>query len=513
MPTGHVEKIAESNGTMSPQPGGSFRSERRPETRSDLFGTRTRELARTLLESPGSDQDQAVKKALRVIGPGLRADRVDFHLFDPEARDALRLAGSWLASSPDAAEADSLPALDLEALAKRLSETPDGSEPLSPGLLERLLAGEVVRSGVSRPLDGRLTEALPKAVVAPIWSAARTILLVPCVGPGASGSKALLGLFVVQAGLAAAAWSEGSIEQARLVGTLVAGALERHRLHREVARLRERRERDEGLEILGRVAGSVAHDFNNVLTAILGYAELLELDLEERGAEAPELGEIRDAALRASELVEQVLCLGRTAGSDPRPLDLADFLARLEGMIQRIVGEEIVVGLDLAPGLDPVEVDPIRLERAVLNLASNARAAIEQKGRGSGRFTLSTRMVDVGADGSGTPGKAVRVGETTGSGPASKKLAAGRYVRLTARDDGCGIRPEVRDRIFEAFFTTRSEQGGTGLGLASVLDFVESMGGAVRVESPPRKGTAFHLYLPVRIPAAVPTGPPDPLSD
>ncbi len=363
--------------------------------------------------------------------------------------------------------------------------------------------GEVVRSGVSRPLEGAL-ESATQSVVAPIWSSARTVLLVPCVGPGAAGSTELLGLFVVEAGLAASTWSQASIEQARLVGTLVAGALERHRLHRELARLRGRREHEQGLEILGRVAGSVAHDFNNVLTAILGYAELLEMDLAERGNEAPELREIREAALRASELVEQVLCLGRTGRCDPRPLDLSSFLEKLGSMIERIVGTDIVVELDLADGLDPVEVDAGRLERAVLNLASNARAAIGKGPKGAGHFDLSTRMVRVDADGSETPGTPGVNEGVVGSG---SKLAEGRYVRLTARDDGCGIPPDVRNRIFESFYTTRPEEGGTGLGLASVLEFVESAGGAIRVESAPGAGTAFHLYLPVEAPVGDPPGP------
>jgi signal transduction histidine kinase len=260
------------------------------------------------------------------------------------------------------------------------------------------------------------------------------------------------------------------------------------------------------------VAGGVAHDLNNVLTAIVGYSDLLALELAEGGTGEGELAEIRAAADRAGELVEQVLSFARPRARRVESIDLSERVRRLEGMIGRVLGDDIELDLDLETDHDPapsaarmadpgfVRIDPAHLERALLNLASNAKASLEGRPE-PGRFRIATRRVLVDRDG--------RDGQAPQSAPICG-VAEGWHVRLTARDNGCGMEPALTRRIFEPFFTTRGQTGGTGLGLATIAEVVRESRGGIRVESAPGEGTAFHLYFPIsssasaRKPAATP---------
>ncbi len=354
---------------------------------------------------------------------------------------------------------------------------------------------------------------------APIW-------LVPC----ASGSGALFGLFGVAPGLgrsgteselrrraegAAQEWHVHTqkdgvqsrwLARAETIGRLLAQVLECEHLARERDVLQERLSRQDGLATLGRVAASVAHDFNNVLTAIVGYAELLELELEVPGGRArgdAELAEIRAAAERASGLVEEVLHFGRPQASATGRHAPGVLVRRFEGMLRRILAGDVRLVLDLEPACDAptttVRIDPVRLERVILNLASNAREACarrvadaaerDERGRSeAARLVVSTRLVDYSsapADPEG-PGRR-RLGQ----------LRAGRYVRLTIADNGCGIAAADLERVALAFFTTRADGGGTGLGLATASEFASDVGGCLELESTPGVGTRVDLFLPL----------------
>lgn len=470
MPTRQVEKNSETGRTLSLDAAWPPVARRRPAPRRDDLGDLTGKLARELLRLEISDRNAALVSALEVLGRGLSADGVSFYFSRPGSDSFDRIA-RWDRSGPsDSGSADSA-SIDLASLPDR-------------GL--QLGRGEALRLGGTMPFSKLEGDGEVRLMTA--WSLAHGCLYVPCVGPAG-----LLGFFKVDGGLAANRWSEALVGQATLVGCLVSNFLERHRLASELDGIRLRQGHDERLETLGRVAGSVAHDFNNVLTAILGYADLLEMEMTEHSRGRPELAEIRAAATRATGLVHEILSFGRSRGSGTESVDLVELLTNLEGMVRRVVGKGTRVELRLAAGLDPIWVDPGRLERVILNLASNAHDALPKPctSNGSdsaGTFELSTRSITIDA---------ARCDSADEQDPRIPipELRPGRYVRLSARDNGSGIDSALQTRIFEPFFTTKGT--GTGLGLASVAEILREAHGAVRVETRLGSGTSFHLYFPV----------------
>ncbi|MCK6550558.1 PAS domain-containing protein, partial [Myxococcota bacterium] len=242
------------------------------------------------------------------------------------------------------------------------------------------------------------------------------------------------------------------------------------------------------LESIGRLAGGVAHDFNNVLTAILGYAEVLQGQLPPSAA-AADLGEIVRAAERARELTRQLLAFARRQVIAPRIVELGALATGMERLLHRLLGEAIELELRLAAEPWPVLADAAQLEQVILNLAINARDAMPT----GGRLVIETENVE--------------------QPPASTELV-GPCVRLSVSDSGEGIPPELLDHVFEPFFTTKRPGEGTGLGLATVHGIVAQSGGRVTVTSAAGHGARFDIYLPrAAAPAAVaPTPEPAPAS-
>jgi two-component system cell cycle sensor histidine kinase/response regulator CckA len=249
----------------------------------------------------------------------------------------------------------------------------------------------------------------------------------------------------------------------------------------ERRRLEERLLQAERLEAIGRLAGGVAHDFNNLLTVIGGYAELL-LARSDGGGRA-ELGEIAHAAKQAASLTHQLLAFSRRQVLRPRVLDLNAIVSGMEPMLVRIIGDDVSVGIRLAPGLTAVEADQAQLERVILNLAANARDAMPA----GGRLTIETANVDLDEE-------YVR---------ARGEGKAGPNVLLAVSDSGVGMSEDVRRQAFEPFFTTKGPGGGTGLGLATVFGVVKQSGGSIYVYSEQGRGTTFKIYLPAADPARV----------
>ena len=239
------------------------------------------------------------------------------------------------------------------------------------------------------------------------------------------------------------------------------------------------------LDAVGQLAGGVAHDFNNLLTVIDGYAALLGAGADE--ASARDLGMIRDAAARAGGLTRQLLAFSRTQAAEVCVVDLVGLVAGLEGMLRRLIREDIALVVTAAAAPQPVWADPGQLEQVLINLAVNARDAMPD----GGTLTLATRRVDV-----------------EGEGAAQLGAPPGDYVLITVADTGCGMPAEVAARVFEPFFTTKEHGKGTGLGLSTVYGIVTQAGGHVRLNSTPGSGTTFEVYLPVTaVPAA--TSPAD----
>jgi signal transduction histidine kinase/CheY-like chemotaxis protein len=230
------------------------------------------------------------------------------------------------------------------------------------------------------------------------------------------------------------------------------------------------------MDAVGRLAGGIAHDFNNLLTVITSYAGLA---LENLPAEAPlreDMREIRAAADRATALTRQLLAFSRKQVMQPRVVHLNDLAHDMERMLQRLIGEDVELALDLAPDLGDVHADPGQLQQVLLNLAVNARDAMPHGGRlrVETRNTTLSRELSIGALGA----------------------SAGEYVTLTVTDTGTGMTPEIQAHLFEPFFTTKPTGQGTGLGLATVYGVVKQSGGDIHVQSAPGEGTQVRIYLP-----------------
>jgi PAS domain S-box-containing protein len=254
----------------------------------------------------------------------------------------------------------------------------------------------------------------------------------------------------------------------------------------EQMELEERLRQSQKLEAIGRLAGGVAHDFNNMLTAIGGYTALALEHAAAGTALRGDLDEIRKAADRAALLTRQLLAFSRKQVLKPELLNLNAIVVELESMLRPLIGEEVVLKTELDPSLGPIEADPSQLQQVVMNLVVNARDAMP----GGGTVWLKTANAEA-QDGAIEPG---------------------RYVTLTVRDEGQGIDETTLRQIFEPFFTTKDAGKGTGLGLATVYGIVKQSGGYVEVESELGSGSSFRIYLPwaesFRVPANEPAPPP-----
>jgi PAS domain S-box-containing protein len=229
------------------------------------------------------------------------------------------------------------------------------------------------------------------------------------------------------------------------------------------------------LEAIGRLAGGVAHDFNNILSIIMGHGELLLsiAGADERARDG--LEQIQRAADRAASLTQQLLAFSRKQVLQPKVLDLNEAVADTQKMLARVIGEDIQLITSLHPALVSVRADPGQIEQVLMNLAINARDAMPH----GGKLTMETANLEVTAE---------RAREL--------EVAAGRYVMLRVTDTGHGMDAATLPHIFEPFFTTKPMGKGTGLGLATVYGIVKQSGGSILVQSEHKRGTTFRIYLP-----------------
>jgi two-component system cell cycle sensor histidine kinase/response regulator CckA len=241
------------------------------------------------------------------------------------------------------------------------------------------------------------------------------------------------------------------------------------------------------LESVGRLAGGVAHDFNNSLMAILSFTELALMDTPQHDPRYESLLTVKEAALRAADLTRQLLAFGRRQVLMPQLLNVDSLIAGVEKMLRRMIREDIELVTNLGAADLRVNIDPGQFEASLLNLVINARDAMP----GGGRIEITTESVQ---------GAACRPGGAT----------TGHCVRITVSDSGEGMSPEVLERAFEPFFTTKGAGIGTGLGLSSVYGFVEQSGGEIRIESRVGSGTRVLITLPESAAAAAATGAPVP---
>lgn len=231
------------------------------------------------------------------------------------------------------------------------------------------------------------------------------------------------------------------------------------------------------MESIGRLAGGVAHDFNNILTAVLSYTELTLMKLTDDHPVRSHLVSIREASEKAATLTHQLLAFSRRQVLEMKVVDLNKIVEGMANMLSRMIGEDILMEFKTDATISTIRADRGQIEQVLMNLAVNARDAMTS----GGRLVIGTKDVDLNDD----------LLRTQEMGSFDK------YVMLSVADTGAGMTAEVRERIFEPFFTTKELGRGTGLGLATVYGIVKQHSGNITVESEPGRGTTFKVYIPI----------------
>jgi PAS domain S-box-containing protein len=258
----------------------------------------------------------------------------------------------------------------------------------------------------------------------------------------------------------------------------------------ERRKLEDQLRHSQKMEAIGQLAGGVAHDFNNILTAIIGYGSILHRKMEKNDPLRINVEHMLASADRAAHLTYSLLAFSRKQILDPRHVDLNDIIARVENLLRRVIGEDIELKTSLKKGPVTVNADSGQIEQVLMNLATNARDAMPR----GGSFTIETDTLYLDE----------AFARVHGYGEA------GAYALVSVTDTGTGMDEEMRKKIFEPFFTTKEVGRGTGLGLSIVYGIIKQHQGFINVYSEPGKGTAFKIYLPLlkpeiekKMPAAV----------
>lgn len=258
---------------------------------------------------------------------------------------------------------------------------------------------------------------------------------------------------------------------------VLADITERKKTEEFKKRLEAHLAQSQKMEAIGRLVGSITHDFNNLLTVILGNLDLAMMDLEQDATVTPVLNEVRSAAVRAVDLTNRLLLFSRKQVPVSRILNLNEVVSGMQKMLVRLAGEEVRLTVDLEPAPGNVKADPGQMEQLVMNLVVNARNAMPQ----GGQLSISTAAV-------------VLDDEFCRKHPAA---TPGPHMLLVVADTGVGMDDEVKKHLFEPFFTTR--KAGTGFGLSIVWAVVKNHHGIIDVQSEVDKGTSFHVYFPCSV--------------
>lgn len=231
------------------------------------------------------------------------------------------------------------------------------------------------------------------------------------------------------------------------------------------------------MESIGTLSGGIAHDFNNLLSPIIGFAEMLQEDLPQGSQEQENSSEILRAALRAKDLVKQILTFSRQSHQEFKPVALQSILAEALKLLNSLIPKTIDIKTDIDPACGMVSADPTQIHQVIMNLATNAYHAMQESG---GQLTVGLKQMEI------KPGQL-----------GFSNLLPGRYAVLKISDTGSGIEKEMINKIFDPYFTTKETSKGTGLGLSVVQGIVKTCRGDIRIQSEPGKGTDICVYLPV----------------
>jgi len=262
----------------------------------------------------------------------------------------------------------------------------------------------------------------------------------------------------------------------------------------EARRLQEQLQQAQKMEAIGTLAGGIAHDFNNILGVIIGNAELAMEHVPEQGLVQKSLEEVCTASMRARDLVRQILSFSRQADQEVRPIEISPIVEESLHLLRSTIPKTIDIRKNISCQADTVLADPTQINQILFNLCTNAAHAMEKNGGTLGvslesaKFGIGSLDLQKDQDTSSILGIESRTGYSD--------LVPEAYVRLTVSDTGHGIGPEVMDRIYDPYFTTKQVGEGTGLGLSVVHGIVRACGGIIRVESEPGKGTTFEVLLP-----------------
>jgi len=245
----------------------------------------------------------------------------------------------------------------------------------------------------------------------------------------------------------------------------------------ELTQTQEQLVQSQKMDAIGRLAGGLAHDFNNILGVILGYGEQALQTLEQDAVERRYVHRMVDAGNRAARLMQQLLAFSRKQVLQPRVISLNDVVGDMQQLLERLSGEDIEIRMKLDPDLGAVKADPAQMERVIMNLAVNAREAMPTGGKLM--IETSNTVLDASYVNRHVP------------------VVPGKYVMLAVSDTGIGMDSKTQSKIFDPFFTTKGSEKGTGLGLSTVHGIVNQSGGYIWVYSEPANGTTFKIYLPI----------------
>jgi signal transduction histidine kinase/ActR/RegA family two-component response regulator len=424
------------------------------------------DISAQFINLPPERVDHGIVQALGQLGAYTGVDRAYILLFGAEGGGHDR-SHAWQRAG-------------LEGSAGHPWDPPAAAWPLSP---ERL----VQQGAIHIPSVPELPASPDKAVLAERGIRSWLCLPMWCAGR-------LVGLLGFDAVHAEKRWSEDDIQLLRTVGEIFANALERKRAEAERQGLEAELRQSQRMEAIGTLAGGIAHNFNNILGAIIGYGEMALAALPSgAGQPARYVQQVMTAGQRGKALVDQILAFSRHCEHERRPTRVQSVVEETLDLLRASLPATIAIRARLEAADATVLGDPSQLQQVVVNLAANAAQALD----GQGIVEIALDTVELAGD------RALSHGA----------LAPGRYVRLTVSDAGSGMDPATAERVFEPFFTTKAAGSGTGLGLATVHGIVAEHGGAIDVRSRPGEGSTFEVYLArTRAPAAsvAPAQPPAP---